>query len=267
MKRSIFKHDGLDLSLARTGEGPAFVFQHGLCGAAGQPVEVFPGDSGWRCVTLECRGHGKSQPGDTAKFSIAAFADDIAAMIEALGLAPVVMGGISMGAAIALRLAVTRPELLRGLVLARPAWIAESSPPNMRPNAEVGELLKHHSPSEARAIFDASETAAILAHEAPDNLASLRSFFSREPVDVTAELLVRISADGPGMTRAAISSIKVPALVIGHDRDAIHPMAMAEELSGLVPASRLAVIPPKADDLQGYRAGFKSALANFLQGP
>jgi pimeloyl-ACP methyl ester carboxylesterase len=265
MKRSVFKRHGLILSLAQTGEGPAFVFQHGLCGAAGQPVDVFPQESGWRCLTLESRGHGKSEPGDPARFSISTFAEDVAAMIEMNSFAPVVAGGISMGAAIALRLAVTRPELVRGLVLARPAWIAEAAPANMKPNAEVGELLRHHAPEVARAIFERSETAVALARNAPDNLASLLGFFAREPIAVTAELLLRISADGPKVTRNEISKISVPALVIGHGSDAIHPLAMAEELSGLIPGARLAVIPPKADGLQAYRTGFRSALANFLK--
>ncbi|MFN0192363.1 MAG: alpha/beta fold hydrolase [Aestuariivirga sp.] len=266
MKRSIFKLGGLALSVAETGEGADFVFQHGLCGAAGQPADVFPTDSGWRCLTLECRGHGQSQSGDPAKFSIAAFADDLAELIEARSLAPVVIGGISMGAAIALRLAVIRPQLVRGLVLARPAWVAEAAPPNAKPNAEVGELLRRHPPVEARGIFERSETAAKLTRDAPDNLASLRGFFAREPIAVTAELLTRVSADGPGVTRAAIGGIRVPTLIIGHDRDMIHPMAMAKELSGLIPQSKLVAIPPKADNLQGYRAGFQSALATFLKG-
>ena len=46
-----------------------------------------------------------------------------------------------MGAAIALRLAVKQPELVRALVLARPAWVTEPAPPNMQAYAEVGELL------------------------------------------------------------------------------------------------------------------------------
>jgi pimeloyl-ACP methyl ester carboxylesterase len=265
MKRSVFKRDGLDLSVAEIGEGRAFVFQHGLCGAAGQPADVFPEGAGWSCVTLECRGHGQSEPGNSEKFSIAAFTDDVAAMIATRDLAPIVIGGISMGAAIALRLAVTRPELVRGLVLARPAWIAEAEPPNMKPNAEVGELLKRHAPVEARGIFEHSATAAVLAKDAPDNLASLRGFFTREPFAVTAELLTRISADGPDATRGAIARLRVPTLVIGHGRDMIHPLSMAEELSSLIPDTKLAVIPPKADDLQGYRTCFRSALATFLK--
>jgi pimeloyl-ACP methyl ester carboxylesterase len=113
------------LNLVEAGEGPDFVFQHGLCGDSGQTAEVFPDDAPFRRVTLECRGHGRSEAGEPAHLSIATFADDVAAMIEMQRGAPVILGGISMGAAIALRLAVKRPQLVRALVLARPAWLTE----------------------------------------------------------------------------------------------------------------------------------------------
>ena len=48
--------------------------------------------------------------------------------------------------------------------------------------------------------FEASETARLLAEIAPDNLASLRGFFSREPQAITAALLQAIAADGPGVS-------------------------------------------------------------------
>lgn len=263
MERSVFTREGVALSVARTGRGAPFLFQHGLCGAAGQPAEVFPEDCGFQCVTLECRGHGLSEPGDIALFSIARFADDVAALAETFG-GPVVIGGISMGAAIALRLAVTRPDLVKALVLARPAWGAEAAPDNLAPNAEVGRLLATHAPQEALRLFGASPTHARLAAEAPDNLASLLGFFTREPIAVTSALLARISADGPGVTRDEIARIAVPTLVIGHERDAIHPIGMAEELAALIPSASLVRITPKATDVSRYRAEFRAGLSTFL---
>ena len=110
------------------------------------------------------------------------------------------MAGISMGAAISLRLAVHRPEVVRGLILARPAWITASAPANQSPNLEVGRLLADLSQENARRAFETSETARHLAEVAPDNLASLRGFFSREPQAITAALLQAIAADGPGVS-------------------------------------------------------------------
>lgn len=246
------------------GDGLPVLFQHGLCGDATQPAEVFPQGEAFRRITVEARGHGRSEAGDLAQFAIATFTADVAAVIEGLRVAPLVVGGISMGAAIALRLAATHPHLVRGLILARPAWVMESNPPNMAPNAEVGQLLRQHDGETARSIFEASPTARRLTAEAPDNLASLLGFFTRQPRDVTAELLVRISADGPGVTREDLRRIDVPTLVIGHGRDAVHPLAHAEALAGLIPGARLVEITPKAEDRARYVQGFRDALQNFL---
>lgn len=258
--------DGLTLSLHETGSGRPMVFQHGLCGDANQPAQVFPPDVGDRCLTLECRGHGASASGPVDLLRIATFADDIAGMITAKGLGPCVIGGISMGAAIALRLAVTRPDLVLALVLARPAWITDAAPANMAPNALVGELLRYHPADKARALFEATSTAAQLARVAPDNLASLRGFFSRQPTAMTAELLCRISADGPGVSQGDLARITVPTLIIGTAQDFVHPLDHARTLARLIPQAQLAEITPKGADPAAYQADFRSALATFLKG-
>ncbi len=248
------------------GSGLPVLFQHGLCGDAAQPAEVFPRDGRFRRLTLEARGHGASDAGDPAAFSIATFTTDIIALIERHGLGPLVVGGISMGAAIALRLAVIRPDLVRGLIIARPAWGMEAAPANMRPNAEVGALLRQYPAAEALARFESSATARSLAVEAPDNRASLKGFFSRQPQDVTAALLSAISADGPGVTPAQLRSLAIPTLVIGHEQDAIHPLALAGELAHLIPGARLRRITPKSEDRSRYVSDFRLALTEFLEG-
>lgn len=267
MKRvSTFAQAGLHLAVSTTGDGRPMVFQHGLCGDAAQPAQVFPDDAGYQCITLECRGHGRSEAGPFGDLSIATFTDDLAALIVERGLVAPVVGGISMGAAIALRLAVTHPALVGALVLARPAWMVAPAPPNMAPNAEVGHLLRDHPPDQARALFAAATTAARLAVEAPDNLASLMGFFGREPVATTAALLTRISADGPGVSEGDLAALRVPTLVIGHQRDAVHPMGHARWLAATIPGARFVEITPKADDPIRYRDNFQAALAVFLSG-
>jgi pimeloyl-ACP methyl ester carboxylesterase len=264
MERLVFLRGDINLSVVRSGEGKTFVFQHGLCGAAGQPSEVFPHELGWQCVTLECRGHGQSEAGDPAHFSIATFADDVAAFVTELGIGPVVIGGISMGAAIAMRIAVRHPELVRALVVARPAWMDARAPENMGPNAEVARLLEAHEPEAALQLFEAGSTARLLASHGPDNLASLRSFFSRSPISITRALLAAIAADGPGIDRDEIARIACPTLVIGNGLDFIHPMAMAREIAGIIPVARFVEIAPKAVSIERYRTEFRTALGDFL---
>ena len=136
------------------------------------------------------------------------------------------------------------------LVLARPAWVDGAAPANMQPNALVGELLERFAPAEALARFEASEAARHLAAEAPDNLASLRGFFSREPRAVTSALLRRIPADGPGVGLRELAALRVPTLVLGTARDLVHPLSHVEALAAAIPGSRRG-----RDHLQGGEPG------------
>ena len=264
MRPEPFRREGVRLAVHAVGDGRPMLWQHGLCGTASQTAEVFPVGIGWRGLTVECRGHGESEPGPLEALGFAAFAGDLEAFVDALG-GPVVVGGISMGATLALRLAVERPELVSGLVLARPAWLWEARPPNMAPYALVGELMARHEPGAAREAFEASDTARQLAEEAPDNLASLRGFFAREPIAVTRALLTQVAADDPGVSEDAVRAIGLPTLVIGHDRDLAHPLAQAEALAGAIPCARLVRVTPKAESRERYVAEVRSALALFLQ--
>ena len=247
------------LQAALTGTGPIVVFQHGLCGDITQPQEVFPNDHGFAHAALNCRGHGQSPAGDLNALTIAHFTDDLAQMIDLLPHLPVAVGGISMGAAIALRLAVTRPDLVQSLILSRPAWITDNAPPNIQANALAGRML-----AQGLAAFDVTQTAQDLARTSPDNLASLRSFFSRPNPDVTAALLTRISADGPGVTEADLAALTIPTLVMGSAEDAVHPLGHATTLTNLIPGARFVELPPKGRDKAAHVAACQSAILAFL---
>jgi pimeloyl-ACP methyl ester carboxylesterase len=265
MAVSYFQTGGIKLAVHETGSGQPVIFQHGLCGDAGQPAQVFPVASGFKCITVECRGHGLSDAGPFQDFSLAAFAKDILHYIQDSGIERPVVGGISMGAAIALRLAVQNPGLFRGLVLARPAWLAEDAPQNMLPNAAAGKLLEQLPPAEAAAQFDRTEMAKLLARAGPDNLSSIRGFFQRQPANSTSQLLQRISADGPGVSEDGIRSISIPTLVIGNELDYVHPVACAKTLAEWIPGARFVEVTPKTKSQSGYQFDFKAALAAFLK--
>lgn len=245
------------------GDGVPVVFQHGLCGDVRQVAEAVPDCSGLRLICLECGGHGASQA--VRPFSIVAFADDVAALLDALGLRMALLGGISMGAAIATRLAVIRPDLVRALLLVRPAWVTEPGPDNMAPNAEVGSLLRKFEPAEGLEAFRSGATYAALRAEARDNIASLEGFFSRRPLEVTAELLTSVSADGPGITEADLAALDVPTLVLGSALDAIHPPQHAHRLAALVPGARFRELTPKGRDKAAYLASIHTAFADFME--
>ena len=257
--------DSARLSVFDSGAGLPVVFQHGLGGDMLQVAGTFPDSPTIQRVTLECRAQGASTPGDQRPFSLALFADDLLAVCDHLGLHRFVLGGISMGAALSLRIAARYPGRVRGLILARPAWGFEPAPANMRPFAEVGRLLRALPPAEAKAAFSASSTAAMRGRDAPDNLASLLRFFDRPEPIVVASLLADIAGDGIDVTREQAGALNVPALVIGHGEDFVHPLALAESLVAAIPRAGLARIAPKASEPERHVAEFREAVRTFLE--
>src|SRR5262245_29135793 len=124
-----FRHDGLEFHYRETGGGLPFVFQHGLGADLNQPFCLFQPPPGFRLIAFDCRAHGLTTPlGTENKINIATFADDLAALLDHLSIAAAVVGGISMGAALALDFALRFRGRVLGLVLSRPAWLDQPHP-------------------------------------------------------------------------------------------------------------------------------------------
>jgi pimeloyl-ACP methyl ester carboxylesterase len=261
---SFLTPDGCRLTFVDEGRGTPVLWQHGLGADRAQPAEVFPTLDGIRRITLECRGHGESALGAKAALSIAQFADDALMLLDHLGIERAVVGGISLGAAIALRLAALQPRRVLGLVLARPAWVDEHGPDSLMIYREVAELLAAHGPQEGKARFETLPRLAEVQAVSPDNAASMRWFFDRRDPRSTVALLRRIPAEGPGIARTAMRALEVPTLIVANDQDYVHSLETARTLASLIPGAVLREITSKTRSRTRYVAEFKAALNDFL---
>jgi pimeloyl-ACP methyl ester carboxylesterase len=101
--------------------GLAVVFVHSLAGNsshwASQLQHLRPSR---HAVALDLRGHGRSEPPENGDYSIAAMAEDVAAVVDALGLERFVLVGHSMGGGVALSYAGAHPDRVAGLLLLDP---------------------------------------------------------------------------------------------------------------------------------------------------
>ena len=169
-----FQRDGITFHYRDTGQGGPFVFQHGLGGDANQTFGLFVPPPGYRLITLECRGHGETRPlGDPDKISLATFVDDLCALLDHLALPRVVIGGISMGAAVALMLTLRFPARVRGLVLSRPAWLDQPMPPNSAVFPLIAQLIRQYGAARGLERFMQSAEYFEIARGAPDAARSL----------------------------------------------------------------------------------------------
>ena len=108
------------------GSGPPLVLVHGLGGAAANWTELAPELARRRRVLVpELPGHGGSTPLPAAP-SLEPFADRVGLIAEHEGMLPTPLVGHSLGAVVALRLALRRPSDVSGVVLAAAAGLASN---------------------------------------------------------------------------------------------------------------------------------------------
>jgi pimeloyl-ACP methyl ester carboxylesterase len=118
--------NGTTLYYERRGDGPPLLFISGGPGDAGFWPEVADALADeYTVVSYDRRGNSRSpRPENWTATSIDEQADDAAALLEALDLAPAVVYGHSSGGIILTNLVLRRPELLRGAVFQEPAFAA-----------------------------------------------------------------------------------------------------------------------------------------------
>ena len=97
-RHSITVGDGTEIYFKDWGAGPSVVFSHGwpLSSDAWEDQMVFLGSHGYRCIAHDRRGHGRSSQPWTGN-DMDTYADDLAALVEALDLHDAVHVGHSTG--------------------------------------------------------------------------------------------------------------------------------------------------------------------------
>lgn len=256
----------LDPGVTDTQPRLAFVFQHGLGGDRRQPMELYAHREGVHLLAMDCRGHGKTAPlGDPGLLRFDTFADDLVALLDYLGIAQFVAGGISMGAGVALNLTLRYPQRVKGLLLVRPAWLAQPCPPNLDCMAEVGQWIRDYGVETGRARFLTSPLYLRLQQQAPYTASSLLAQFD-EPraADAWARLL-RLPADAPNRDPEAWRTVTVPTLILANHADLTHPYAYAETLATAIPHARLVEVPSKAVDQAAHITAARAHIDDYLQ--
>ena len=269
-----FERDGIVFHYLDVGHGVPFVFQHGIGGDVGQPASLFCPPKGIRFLCLDARAHGQTQPlGDPAALTFDDFGDDLVALLDQLGVGQAVIGGISMGAGVALNVAVRYPARVAGLVLSRPAWLDGPMPPeNVARYTTIARLLRavgaardrDHALQSALAEFEASDDYRSLVASSPDTAQSLRGQLTNGRAVTAAARLERLPADSPLMHLRAVAATRVPTVVLAHRQDPIHRFAFGEALARAIPEAKLVELTPKSIARERHAVEVQVNLNAFL---
>jgi pimeloyl-ACP methyl ester carboxylesterase len=138
--------NGLDLYYVIHGEGEPLILLQGGVGAIEMFGEVLPLlAEGRRVIAVDLQAHGRTADIDRP-MTFEAMADDVAALIEHLGLGEADVMGYSLGG-VALRTAIQHPEVVRKLVLVstpfrRDGWYREVLAGMEQMGPEAAEPMK-----------------------------------------------------------------------------------------------------------------------------
>ncbi|MFO0907214.1 MAG: alpha/beta hydrolase [Isosphaeraceae bacterium] len=259
-------HDGLTFFYRDEGVGFPFVFQHGLGSDVNQPFELYAPAPGVRLIGFDARAHGQTHPlGDVKKVSLAQTGDDLVALLDALGIERAVVGGISMGASVALSVALRYPSRVVGLVVVRPAWIDRPLPDNTRVFPHIALHLHHHGPEKGLALFRQTPEYRAIQEVSEAAAASLEAQFSHPHAVEFISRLERIPHDCPCHEREELTAINVPTLVMGNRRDPVHPWEMAQSVAGLIPGAVLVELTPKGTSTERHAVEAQHAIDSFFR--
>jgi pimeloyl-ACP methyl ester carboxylesterase len=252
--------NGLNMYYEIHGTGKPLVLLHGAFSAIGTSFgRVLPGLAESRqVVAFELQGHGRTADIDRP-LTLEGMAEDVVAALKELGIERADFFGYSNGAAVALRLVIRHPDLVRKLVFASATYTLDGVHPGLMEGlGEMKPEMMYGSPWH-------EEYMRIAPH--PENFATLfakKTQMDRETQDVPAE---------------AIREIKAPTLIIIGDSDLVRPehaVEMFRLLGGGVfgdtpaglPSSQLAVLPGTSHVAVAERAELLLAIIPpFLDAP
>jgi pimeloyl-ACP methyl ester carboxylesterase len=242
--------NGLEIGYDVHGAGPPLLLLHGATslGAEDFAAQIPLLSKAFLVHVPDARGHGRTRWDAAGGYRYDWLVDDVAAFVEALGLASFHLVGFSMGAMTALQFACRHPERLRTLVVAGITTQRE-------PRTSVARRLM----DPARIDRDDPPFAGRLARRHDDGQGG----------GAWRRLLPAIAADvaiQPLLTPRDLRRIEVPAMVVAGDRDPFVPVDHAWGLQRQLPDGRLLVVPDCGHEVMARRpALFNEALAGFYR--
>jgi pimeloyl-ACP methyl ester carboxylesterase len=205
--------------------------------------------AGYRTLALDLRGHGESdKPHEASAYGRGAMAGDVVALIDHAGLGRVHLFGYSMGAHVALAVALRAADRIDHLVVGGIGGrLLGAGPPQRTPSMTLAEALLAEDPA---AITDPLQRG-------------FRQFAELQGED-RAALAACASAPSEAATAEDLGRIDRPTLVVAGARDELagDPQVLADAIRGA-----RAVSLPGCDHFTAIpHAAFKSAVFDFLEG-
>src|SRR5262245_30905024 len=221
------------------GHGTPVILLHGSGGEGARWMPTIKGlASEFRVIAPDQIGWGNSDKPMTIYHS-GVFAEFLARFMKEIGVPKAALVGQSMGAGVALQMAVNYPQLVDRMVLVNGGGFrSPNDPPRTgAPDWHARQIANAGTLAESREYLEKMyyNHALISDKLVEDNLVlRLRSAYTAEAVQIA-------NARGlGGVSEEQVRGIKTPTLLVWGANDKLSPPANADKLNGAIPGSRKA---------------------------
>ncbi len=257
------------------GSGTPVVFVHGSLETLDSwraQIDAFA--TRFRVIAYSRRFHPpNAAPLDAQAYTLALHADDLIALIDALGLGRVHLVGSSYGAYVALLVTLRRPDLVRSLVLAEPPiipWLGRTPEGDSLRRAFEARVL-----APVRQAFARGDSVEGLRRFLDGVSGSPARFDALPEVERTAllrtafELRFEMRADPalymPMLSCAEVGRIRNSVLLVTGERSPRLLHVISEELARCMPAKEILTVPGAAYHAHADNPAFyNAAVLQFL---
>jgi 3-oxoadipate enol-lactonase len=252
----------LGLYYETSGSGAPLLLLHGLGSSSADWALQAPAFAArWQVVTVDLRGHGRSQDG-ARRYTIAQMAEDVAALLAELELPPAHVVGLSLGGCAAQILAAGHPERVRSLVLVN--TFARLRPDGLR---GAGRLIMRAWLFGTAPMPVLAEYVAAGLFPKPEQNAIYTEAVARLSRNQKRPYLAAMHAALGFDARAQLGRIRCPTLVVAGDRDRTVPRAAIDELCRGIPGARFALIEDSGHATPyDQPEAFNQAVMEFIAG-
>jgi pimeloyl-ACP methyl ester carboxylesterase len=227
--------NGLNFKVRESGrKDPALVFLH-YWGGSGRTWDLVVNQLSklHHCVAPDLRGWGGSDK-EATDYDLRVQADDVAAIIQSLGLSQYILVGHSSGGKIAQILSARRPAGLKGLVLVAPAPPTPSQAPQERRDGMLKSYQSADGVKTALSHLTAKELSPELRQQVVDD--SVGGAPEAKRAWTQAGMTLDISD--------LVGNIDVPTTVIVGDADKVEPEAvLRRELASRLKNTEYIILP------------------------
>lgn len=215
-----------------------------------------------RVITLDWRGFGGSALGNE-NVTINHFADDLAGLLNQLGVDRAIVCGLSMGGYAAFAFYRKHADMVSALILADTRATADTEE-GKKARRETAELARRSGPSALVEMMAPRLLGATTLRHNPQIVARVRSMIESNTAEGIAQASLAMAARDDSTD--LLDRIDCPTLVIVGAEDGLTTPTEAEIMSAAIRNARFEIIPGAGHLPNIEQPGvFNSVIAKFLE--